>query len=94
LTLATASGAQVIAPTAGRIAYAGAFRGYGHIVIVDHGGGWTTLITNLASVAVGVGDTVDQGSPLGRAATRKPTITVELRRSGQPVDITPLVAAG
>ena len=94
LTLATASGAQVIAPTAGRIAYAGAFRGYGHIVIVDHGGGWTTLITNLASVAVGVGDTVDQGSPLGRAAARKPTITVELRRSGQPVDITPLVAAG
>lgn len=94
LTLATASSAQVIAPTAGRIAFAGQFRGYGHIVIVDHGGGWTTLITNLASVDVRVGDTVDQGSPLGRAAARKPTVTVELRRDGQPIDITPMVAAG
>lgn len=94
LTLATARGAQVISPTSGRVAYAGAFRGYGRIVIVDHGGGWTTLITNLASLDVRVGDTVDQGSPLGRAGGGKPMITVELRRSGQPVDITPLVAAG
>ena len=94
LTLATADGAQVIAPTSGRIAYAGAFRGYGRIVIIDHGGGWTTLITNLASVDVRVGDTVNQGSPLGRAGARKPMVTVELRRSGQPVDITPLVAVG
>ncbi len=94
LTLATARGAQVIAPTSGRIAYAGAFRGYGNIVIVDHGGGWTTLITNLAGVNVRVGDTVDQGSPIGRVGTERPQITIELRRGGRPVDITPMVAAG
>jgi septal ring factor EnvC (AmiA/AmiB activator) len=94
LTLAAARGAQVVAPNSGRIAFAGAFRGYGNIVIIDHGGGWTTLITDLAGVAVRVGDTVDQGSPIGRVSSEKPTITVELRRAGRPIDITPLVAAG
>jgi septal ring factor EnvC (AmiA/AmiB activator) len=94
LTLATARGAQVIAPAAGRIAFAGPFRGYGRIVILDHGGGWTTLITNLARIDVRVGERVDQGSPIGRAVDRRPTVTVELRRDGQPIDITPMVAAG
>ena len=91
LTLATRPRAQVVAPTAGRIAYAGPFRGYGLIVVVDHGRGWTSLLTNLASLDVRVGDTVGQGAPIGRAgdargATR-PTVTVELRRGGAPVDI-------
>ena len=94
LTLATASGAQVIAPTAGRVAYAGAFKGYGQIIIIDHGGGWTTLITNLAGIGVNVGETVDQGSPIGRAGAARPTVTVELRRDGQPIDIVPMVATG
>lgn len=94
LTLAAAPGAQVIAPNSGRVAFAGVFRGYGNIVIIDHGGGWTSLITNLAGVNVRVGDTVDQGSPIGRVGQARPAITVELRRAGQPIDITPLVAAG
>ena len=38
----------MVAPAAGRIAYAGPFRGYGTIVIIDHGGGWTSLISGLA----------------------------------------------
>lgn len=91
LTIATQADAQVVAPAGGRIAYAGAYRGYGRIVIVDHGGGWTSLVTSLDSLAVAVGDTVLQGSPLGRAGPSRPTITVELRRGGEPVDITRLV---
>lgn len=92
LTLATAPGAQVVAPTRGRIAFAAPYRGYGRIVIIDHGGGITTLITGLASLDVKVGDDVEQGSPIGRAGADRPTVTVELRRGGQPVDITPLVS--
>lgn len=92
LTLAAAPGAQVVAPAAGRVSYAGPFRGYGQIVIIDHGGGWTSLITSLASLTIGVGDTVDRGSPLGRTAARRSNVTVELRRGGQPIDITPLVS--
>lgn len=87
LTIATAPGAQVIAPAGGRIVYSGAYRGYGQIVIIDHGGGWTSLLTGLDSLAVAVGDTVVQGSPLGRTGAEQRALTVELRRGSDPVDI-------
>ena len=90
LTIATAPRAQVVAPAGGRIAYAGPFRGYGQIVIIDHGDGWTTLLANLGGLDVRVGDTVDRGSPIGRAGPGRPTVTIELRRRGEPVDITRL----
>jgi murein hydrolase activator len=91
LTIATQGGAQVVAPTGGRIAYAASYRGYGRIVIIDHGRGWTTLITGLAALDARVGDPVSQGSPIGHAGRGRPTITVELRRQGQPVDIARLI---
>lgn len=91
LTIATRPGAQVIAPRGGRIVFAGPYRGFERIAIIDHGGGLTTLITNLAGLSVKVGDIVDQGSPIGRAGPDRPTVTVELRRDGQPVDITRLI---
>ncbi len=90
LTIATRAGAQVVAPTSGRIVFAGPFRGYGNIVVIDHGLGWTTLVTSLAALDVKVGDAVDPGSPIGRAGRDRPTITVELRRRGTPVDIAKL----
>lgn len=92
LTVAVAPGALAVAPTRGRVAFAGQFRGYGNIVIIDHGDGWTTLITGLERLDVAVGDSVTQGAPLGRAGGGRPRITVELRRGGRPVDITPLVS--
>ena len=90
LTIATRPSAQVVAPTGGRIAFAGPYRGFGNIVIMDHGRGWTTLITSLAALDVRAGEIVDQGSPIGRAGRDRPTVTIELRRGGQPVDITRL----
>jgi murein hydrolase activator len=41
---------------------------------------------------VKTGDTVDPGSPLGRAGDSRPTITVELRRNGVPVDVARVVS--
>jgi len=91
LTLETASGARVVAPARGRVAYAGGFRGYGRIVIIDHGGGWTTAITNLATLDVKAGDTVVMGAPIGNAGGGEPRVTVELRRHGRPFPIAPLM---
>lgn len=91
LTLATASGAQVVAPAGGSIAFAGPFEGYDRIVIIDHGGGWTSLVTGLASITVVVGQTVDAGGPLGRTGRSRPQVTVELREGGRPVDIGPII---
>ena len=87
VTLATREGAQVVAPAAGRVAFAGRYKGYGRIAIIEHGGGWTTLVTNLAAVTPAVGDSVVQGAPLGVAGRGTPRITVELRKDGQPVDV-------
>lgn len=94
LTMITRPDALVIAPAGGIIKYSGGFRDYGHIVILDHGGGWTTLITGLRSVSVAVGDKAVQGSPIGRVERTNPKVTVELRRQGEPVDIAPLAARG
>lgn len=94
LTLVTQPGAQAIAPTAGRVAFAGPYRDYGQILIIDHGQGWTTLITGLHRVTAQVGDSVRQGEPVGVTGAERPNITVELRRNGRPVDIVPLVGLG
>lgn len=94
LTLVTRPGAQAIAPTAGKIAFAGPYRDYGQILIIDHGQGWTTLITGLHRVTAQVGDSVRQGAPVGVTGAERPNITVELRRNGRPVDIVPLVGLG
>ncbi len=92
LTISTQPNSLVVAPSGGRIAYAGGYRGFGQIVIIDHGHGLITLITSLARLDAHVGDKVIQGSPIGHAGNDQPTITVELRRGGTPVDITPLVS--
>ncbi len=86
LTLAPAQGAQVVAPARGRVAFAGAYRGFGRIVIIEHAGGWTSLVTGLARVDVAVGDSVIGGSPLGRASGGTEPVTIELRRDGTPVN--------
>lgn len=91
LTLATASDATVVAPAAGRVAYARRFGDYGTIVILDHGDGWTTLITGLSSADVALGQTVAQGTAIGQTGGGTPEVTIELRRRGRPVDMIPLL---
>ena len=78
--------AQVVSPGAGRIAFAGPYRGFGDIVIIEHANGWTTLLTGLETLDASVGQDVTAGSPLGLAGSDSPQITVELRRDGEPVN--------
>jgi septal ring factor EnvC (AmiA/AmiB activator) len=86
LTLAPRPGAQVVAPAAGRVAFAGPYRGYGRIVILEHDGGWTSLVTGLARVDVRVGDRLVAGGPLGVAGQGQPQVSLELRRDNTPVN--------
>ncbi|MDM7955473.1 peptidoglycan DD-metalloendopeptidase family protein [Blastomonas sp.] len=92
LTIAARPGAQLIAPADGRIGFAGRYRGFGRIVIIEHVGGWTSLITGMDRTALKVGERVAQGDPIGRAGDSRPRITVELRRNGRPIDIAALIA--
>lgn len=86
LTLATRPNALVVAPAPGRVAYAGPYRGYDRIVIIEHEGGWTSLVTGMARLDVEVGRQVVAGSPLGTTGPREPRVLVELRREGEPVN--------
>jgi septal ring factor EnvC (AmiA/AmiB activator) len=86
ITLAPRGGAQVVAPAAGRVAFAGPYRGFGRIVIIEHDGGWTSLVTGLARVDVRIGEILVGGAPLGIAGQGQPTVTLELRRDGEPVN--------
>ena len=87
ITIAARPGGQVVAPAPGRVSFAGDYRGYGKIIIIDHGGGWISLVNGMIALSAGVGDTLDAGAPIGRAGSDDSRITVELRRAGRPVDI-------
>lgn len=86
IALAPGSGAQVVAPGPGRVAFAGPFRGFDRIVIVEHAEGFTSLVTGLARVDVAVGTQIVGGAPLGIAGGRRPVVGFELRRDGEPVN--------
>ncbi|MXP26518.1 peptidoglycan DD-metalloendopeptidase family protein [Altererythrobacter indicus] len=86
ITLVPRAKAQIIAPAAGRVAFAGPYKGYGRIVIIEHDGGWTSIITGLGRNSVKVGDTVTAGMPLGAAQNGRSTVSVELRHDGEPVN--------
>jgi septal ring factor EnvC (AmiA/AmiB activator) len=86
ITLLARPAAQAIAPAAGRVVFAGVYRGYGQIVIIEHGGGWTSLVTGLSSLGVEVGDRLVNGSPLGITGPGQPLVTLELRKDGKPVN--------
>ncbi|MGZ8335123.1 MAG: murein hydrolase activator EnvC family protein [Allosphingosinicella sp.] len=92
LTFAVASRARVVAPANGRIAFAAPFRSYGNVVIIDHGRGWSTVVTDLASLDVARGQLVRRGMPIGRAGGDSPRVTVELRREGRPVPVAQVIA--
>jgi septal ring factor EnvC (AmiA/AmiB activator) len=55
-------------------------------VIIEHQGGWTSLVTGMARIDVRVGQELVGGAPLGIAGAPRPTITLELRRDGNPVN--------
>ena len=88
LTLATSRGTAVTVPASGIIRFSGPFRDYDGIVIIDHGGGWMSLIVNVAS-QLRPGTRVRAATPLGRAMG---PLGVELSRNGQ--HLSPALIAG
>lgn len=86
ISIASRGGAQVVAPGAGRVAFAGPYQGYGTIVIIEHGGGWTSLVTGLAVLDTRVGRDLVAGSPVGQAGPGRPVLSLELRKDGTPVN--------
>lgn len=97
LDLRVAEGTPVRAIAQGTVAFAAWFRGYGNLVIVDHGAGTHTLYGYLASFDVQAGDEVEEGQVLGRVgetgSLKGPYLYFELRQGGQPRDPLPWFGA-
>ena len=85
VTLSATPGAPVLAPADGRIRYAGEFRDYGLVLIVDHGDGFHSVMIGFARVNVETDQWVLAGEPLGRVAPHG-SLYIEIRRDGRPVD--------
>lgn len=87
ITIQARAGAPVVAPQAGSIMFAGPFKGYGQILIVEHGNGYHSLIAGLGRIDTAVGKRVAAGEPVGSMpADGSPDLYFELRRNGQPIN--------
>ncbi len=96
MKLQTTPGAQVVAPFEGRIVYAGKFRGYGELLIIEHGEGYHSLLSGLARIDSTMGQWIVSGEPvgvMGRSGRRKPVLYVEFRRNGHPINPLPWLSA-
>jgi septal ring factor EnvC (AmiA/AmiB activator) len=83
-------GAEVRAVAPGKVVYASTMRGYGNLLIVDHGGGYHTLMAHLAELERAVGDVVGAGEVLGRVgdtgSLKGAYLYFELRQRGLTID--------
>jgi len=89
VAFATLSGAPVVAPAAGRVVFAGPFKGYGPIIILQHQGGFHSFLAGFGRIDAGMGDDVEAGEPLGVMPVKtgsKPELYFEWRQGSEPVD--------
>lgn len=99
----TRPGAQVVSPCDGTILYAGPFRSYGQLLIIDPGGGYHIVIAGMDRIQVTQGQSVLVGEPVatmgaeprsGDKTASRPTLYVEFRRDQQTIDPAPWWSAG
>ena len=95
-----ASAARVVSPCGGRVVYGGVFRSFGLLLIVDCGAGTHFVLSGFERLDVQVGQTVQPGEPVGqmppwdpRGTAGRPSLYLELRRDGQPVNPAPYLRA-
>jgi septal ring factor EnvC (AmiA/AmiB activator) len=106
VSIATRAGAQITSPADGWVVYAGPFRSYGQLLILNVGGGYHVLLAGMDRISVDLGQFVLTGEPVAAmgsgsriaailaAGSTQPVLYVELRKDGTPVDPGPWWAAG
>lgn len=97
LTIATSNNALVTAPFSGTIKFAGAFKRYGQIILIDHGGDYFSLIGGVDKILVLAGKNVGAGEPLAKMSDAQENnvtnLYYEVRYKGKPVNPKRLLSA-
>lgn len=105
ISLASRSGSQVTTPCDGWVVYAGPFRSYGQLLILNAGGGYHVLIAGMERISVNIGQFVLTGEPVATMGSTsqvasilatnasQPVLYVEFRKDGTPIDPGPWWAA-
>ncbi|MGI9388000.1 MAG: murein hydrolase activator EnvC family protein, partial [Methyloligellaceae bacterium] len=97
LLIESRSAAQITSPSDGWVVYAGVFRSYGQLLIINAGGGYHILLAGMKNIDVSEGQFVLAGEPVAtmgpRAAKAKdsqqgplPVLYVEFRKDGHPIN--------
>jgi murein hydrolase activator len=106
LSIATRAGAQVTAPADAWVVYAGPFRSYGQLLILNAGGGYHLLLAGMERISVDLGQFVLAGEPVAMmgngsqiaailaTGSSQPVLYIEFRKDGTPIDPGPWWAAG
>ena len=87
IMIATRRGAQVITPADGKVEFAGDFRSYGQVLIVNPGGGYRVLLAGMDKVIPAVGEFLRAGEPVGEMGSGPASVTLfgEVVQDGRPV---------
>lgn len=105
LSITSRTGAQVTAPCDGWVVYAGPFRSYGQLLILNAGGGYHVLLAGMERISVDLGQFVLTGEPVAMmgggpqsaaaiaTGSSQPVLYIEFRKDGSPVDPGPWWAA-
>jgi murein hydrolase activator len=108
LAVATAAGLNVISPIDGKVEFAGPFRSYGQLLILNAGEGYLILLAGMKQISVEIGQSVKAGEPVGvmgagpssvvliggLTETARPVLYVEFRKNSEPVDPSPWWVGG
>ena len=100
MVIETRSGGQVVAPCDGWVVYAGEFRSYGQLLIINAGDGYHILLAGMSQIDVQPGQFVLTAEPVGSMSGRQttspgssqsnaPVLYIEFRKDGRPIDPDP-----
>jgi septal ring factor EnvC (AmiA/AmiB activator) len=103
LAVATRSAAQIISPVDGKVEFAGSFRSYGQLLIVNAGDGYLVLLAGMRQISAEIGQTIRAGEPVGimgdgpssvtllgdQIQEPRPVLYIEFRKNGEAIDSAP-----
>ena len=93
IEISTRANAQVVSPFDGKVVFAGPFRGYGRLLIIEHGEGYHSLIAGFDRLDSVVGQYLLAGEPVGIMGETSPKLYLEMRQNGEAINPLPWLAS-